>query len=79
MVGCPQTVHVSPVLHAVASYALGAASPTIYERSIVRKKFQPPMRGSRPRTLLSSGRWEVQFQHIVIEIVHTNTIVWHTN
>ena len=37
------------------------------------------MRGSRPGTLLSSGRWEVQFQHIVIEIVHTNTIVRHMN
>ena len=50
---------------------------TIYERS--RKKkfvclFQPPMRGSRWATLLSSRRWGVQFQHIVITIVHTNDI-----
>ena len=37
------------------------------------------MRGSHPGTLHSSGRWEVQFQDIVIEIVHTNTIVQHTN
>ena len=37
--------------------------------------FLPPMRGSHPGTLLSSGRWEVQFQDIVVEIVHTNTIV----
>ena len=37
--------------------------------------FLPPMRGSRPGTLLSSGRHEVQFQDIVIEIVHNNTIV----
>ena len=41
--------------------------------------FLPPMRGSRPGTLLSSRRWELQFQDIVIEIVHTNTIVRHTS
>ena len=41
--------------------------------------FLPPMRGSCPGTLLSSRRWEVQFQDIVIEIVHTNTTVQHTN
>ena len=43
------------------------------------KKFQPPMRCSRPGTLLSSGWLVVQFQDIVIEIVLTNTIVRHMN
>ena len=42
---------------------------------IWKNLFLPPMRGSCPGTLLSSGRWEVQFQDIVIEIVRTNTIV----
>ena len=37
------------------------------------------MRGSHPGTLLSSGKGEVQFEDIAIEIVHTNTIVQHTN
>ena len=32
-----------------------------------------------PQTLLCSGRGEVQFQDIVIEIVHTNTILGHMN
>ena len=41
--------------------------------------FLPPMRGSCPGTLLSSGRWEVQLQDIVLEIVHTNTYVRHMN
>ena len=31
------------------------------------------------QTLLCSGRGEVQFQDIVIEMVHTNTILGHTN
>ena len=55
-----------------------AASEGYYERSqkkLVVCLFVPPMRGSRPGTLLSSGRREVQFQDIVIEVVHTNTIV----
>ena len=32
------------------------------------------MRGSRPGTLHSSGRWEIQFQDILIEIVHTKAV-----
>ena len=50
------------------------------KKLFVRKNlFLPPMRGSHPGTLLSSGRQEVQFQDIVTEIVHTNTIVRHMN
>ena len=74
-VGWPQTVHVSLVLYAVASCALLAQLGSIYERGIVKKLFLPTMRGSRPGTLFSLARLEVQFQHIVIQIVHTNTIV----
>ena len=47
------------------------------EKNLFGKKlFLSPMRGSRAGTLLSS---EVQFQDIVIEIVHTNAIQPHTN
>ena len=46
---------------------------------IWKNLFLPPMRGSCPGTLLSSRMWEVQFQDIVIELVHTNTIVQHMN
>ena len=79
--GWPQTVHVSPVLHTVASCALLAQLVLLYMKGAEKEKtlFLPPMRGSCLGTLHSSRRWEVQFQDIVIEIVHTNTIVQHTN
>ena len=83
MVGWPQTVHdVSAVLHAVASCALGTASPTIWwekmfqssrdtgtivEYTNVPGPNQSGLSWDRG-SLHSSGRWEVQFQGIVLEI-----------
>ena len=61
---------------------LSGDTGTILEYTIVPGPNQSGLswdRGSRPGTLHSSRRWEVQFQGIVIEIVHTNTIVRHTN
>ena len=71
-----KSTHVSAVLHAVASCALGTAT-VIYERSRKKfgKKFQPPMRGSRPGTLLSSGRWGVATNstHVLPICSHLNS------
>ena len=77
----PQTVHVPPLLHAVASCALLTQLVLLYMKGAKKNLFQPPMRGSHPGTLLSSGRWEVlRYIGVVIEIVllHTNTILGHT-
>ena len=73
IVGLPQTVHVSPVLHAVASCALLAQVVLLYMKGARKKLFLPPMRGSHPGTLLSSGRWGwPQTVHVYSQFVRTS-------
>ena len=76
-------IHQFCLIFGILSYIVGynkQAKKIGKNKKICRsKKILPPMRGSHPGTLLSSGRWEVQFQDVVIEIVHTNTFVRHRN